>query len=58
MTPEQFARMKDVLLEARQRPADGRAAWVASACGDDAELRAAYLPVVAQLVAEGFLTGG
>ena len=47
LTPERFARMKDVLLEARQRPADGRAAWVASACGDDAELRAEVLSLLA-----------
>jgi len=40
MTPERWKQAKEVLGTALDRPAEERAAWVAEACGGDAELRA------------------
>ena len=39
--------MKEVLLEARTRPASERAGWVASACGDDVALHEEVLSLLA-----------
>jgi len=47
LTPERFARMKEVLLEARTRPASERAGWVDIACGDDAALHEEVLSLLA-----------
>jgi serine/threonine protein kinase len=39
MTPEQWARIVPIVHSALTRDVDGRAAFVADACGDDADLR-------------------
>jgi len=39
MTPERHARVKELLLEAAERPASDRQALLAEACGDDEDLR-------------------
>jgi len=41
MTPERWQRVKELFHDALERPADERAAFLAEACGDDAEARAA-----------------
>jgi len=39
VTPEEWRRVKDILDDALERPADERPAYIASACGSDTELR-------------------
>ena len=41
MTPERWQRVKELFHDALERPADERAAFLAEACRDDAEARAA-----------------
>jgi len=40
MTPERWRKVKSVLAEALEQPEPARAAWLTSACGTDAELKA------------------
>jgi TolB-like protein/Tfp pilus assembly protein PilF len=40
MTPDAWRRVKTIVQDALERPADQRAAFVAEACGDDSSLRA------------------
>ncbi|HUG95146.1 MAG TPA: hypothetical protein VMK30_03285, partial [Pleomorphomonadaceae bacterium] len=56
MTPERWQRVKDVFHDALARPAGERAAFLAEACGQDAEARAALERLLdAHGQAEGFL---
>ncbi len=56
MTPERWKLAKEVLGTALDRPARERAAWVAEACGGDAELRAEVESLLASHgEANGFL---
>jgi predicted ATPase/serine/threonine protein kinase len=46
MTPERWRRIKDVLASVLERPAAERERFVAEACGEDADLRAAVASLV------------
>ena len=57
MTPERWQRIEELYHEALERPANERIAWLASACGGDAELRREIEALLAANdQAEGFLT--
>jgi eukaryotic-like serine/threonine-protein kinase len=53
MTPERWQHLKDLFHDALERPADERAAFLAEACGDDAEARAALEQLLDAHVAAG-----
>ena len=54
MTPQRHQRIMELFNAAVEQPADARAAWLAEACGDDAELRVE----VESLLAHDFSAGG
>jgi serine/threonine protein kinase len=57
MTPERWQQIEQLYHEALERPPNERAAWLASTCGEDAELRhEVELLLAANDQAEGFLT--
>ncbi|MFQ5411416.1 MAG: hypothetical protein ACE5EC_03940, partial [Phycisphaerae bacterium] len=56
MSDRRWSQMRDVFGEALQRPPDERAAFVADACGDDAELRSEVEALLeSDTTADGFL---
>ncbi|BCS34313.1 hypothetical protein TBR22_A35430 [Luteitalea sp. TBR-22] len=58
MTPEQWARVTALFGEARDLPADERAAFLDRACGDDTLVRREVLGLLEADRDDGFLEGG